>query len=326
MATVAALAFPALCVEQRPTGRRVIGTLSLTRQTSEVNRVGTAMFDAALQRLGWDESRNLTIVRRYAEGDIAKLDGLAEELVRENVELIVAALLPSALAAMRATRTIPIVLIGGGVGLAEMGLVNSFAQPGGNLTGTFVNITELFAKSMQLVREMAPGRSRIAVLSGPIAPGSERATEAYREKTTSAVKSLGMQVQYHVVANPAELGKTLQQVIASRADILLINNSGVSEPQWREIAQFAVQNKILSIGVATLFTSVGGAMYYGSNLQEIIERSASFVDRILRGAKPADLPVELPTKFDLILNLKSLRTIGIEPPRNVLLQATELIQ
>ncbi len=123
-----------------------------------------------------------------------------------------------------------------------------------------------------------------------------------------------------------EISDALQQIVASRAEVLWVTNSGVTEPRWREITRFAIQNKILSMGSATLFTSVGGAMYYGSNLQDIIDRSASFVDRILRGAKPADLPVELPNRFDLILNLKSLRAIGVTVPRGVLLRASEVIE
>ena len=273
--------------------------------------MGQALMRESLRRVGWQEGSNLVVERRSAEGEVARLAVLAEDLVRLAPDLIVAVLNPAVMAAMHATRTVPIVMVGA-THPVEIGFVQSFPRPGGNVTGTAVQSAELFAKSMQILRELAPGRTRIAVLSGLAGP--------------RLAQPLGMTVQYFPVSFADEISDVLQQIVASRAEVLWVTNSGVTEPRWREITRFAIQNKILSMGSATLFTSVGGAMYYGSNLQDIIDRSASFVDRILRGAKPADLPVELPNRFDLILNLKSLRAIGVTVPRGVLLRASEVIE
>jgi putative ABC transport system substrate-binding protein len=319
------LVLPTLGVTQPRTTPRVIGGITLTKTASEVNREGGVLWDAALRRLGWEADRNLTVAWRRAEGDTLRLDGLARELVRLDVELIVAILNPAVASALRATRRTPIVMVGA-VYPVELGFIQSYGRPGGNITGTAIENPELLAKSLQILRELAPDRRRIAVLRGPIAPELEPIAERLRSEQTRQVESLGMSVHYVPVMREDAIDGALKEVVARNADILLVQNSGVTEPHWRAIADFAIRHKILSIGQATLFTSVGGAMYYGSNLQDIIDRSANFVDRILRGAKPSELPVELPTKFDLILNLKSLQAIGIAPPRAVLLQASELIQ
>ena len=304
---------------------RRIGFLSLGKNESEVAQIGQVMLYESLRRSGWEDGRNLVIERRSAEGDVARLTLLAEDLVRLDLELIVAALNPAVTAAMRATRTVPIVMIAA-THPVETGFVETLARPGGNITGTALEGSKLFAKSMQILHELAPGRTRIAVLSGPAGPGFEQTAQGHRDQAMHLLQPLGMTVQYFSVRQASEISDVLQQIAATRAEVLMVTNSGVTEPRWREITSFAIQNKILSLGSATLFTSVGGAMYYGSNLQDIIDRSVSFVDRILRGAKPADLPVELPTRYDLILNLKALRAIGVTPPRSVLLQASEVIE
>ncbi len=300
---------------------RRIGHLSLSKSANEVAQMGRSMFRESLRRAGWEEGRNLVIERRYAEAEIARLDGLAEELVRLDVELILASLNSSIAAAKRATSSIPIVMIGALLPV-ELGFVQSLARPGGNVTGTAAPGPETAAKATQLLKEIAPGLTRLAILFNPATPGAQD----FNAARSRAATALGMTVQTFPVTLPDDVTAALERIAASRAEMLLVANSGVTESRLRDITSFAIQHKIVSIGTATLFTSVGGAIYYGSNLQQIVDRSASFVDRILRGAKPADLPVEEPTKFDLIINLKTMRALGIAVPQSVLQRADEVIQ
>jgi len=224
-------------------------------------------------------------------------------------------------AAKRATSSIPIVMIGALLPV-ELGFVQSLARPGGNVTGTAAPGPETAAKATQLLKEIAPGLTRLAILFNPATPGAQD----FNAARSRAATALGMTVQTFPVTLPDDVTAALERIAASRAEMLLVANSGVTESRLRDITSFAIQHKIVSIGTATLFTSVGGAIYYGSNLQQIVDRSASFVDRILRGAKPADLPVEEPTKFDLIINLKTMRALGIAVPQSVLQRADEVIQ
>ena len=322
--TLAVLAMPRLGVAQLAPRMRRIGFLSLSKADAEVSQLGVKLTLESLRRLGWEYGRNLLIERRYAEGDIARLDTLAAELARSGVELILASN-PAIVAARRATQTIPIVMIAG-VFPVEVGVVQSLARPGGNVTGTALEIVELYARTFQFMRELAPSRTRLAWLTGPPAPGFDQVMQAVSGEILHAAQALGMTIQHIPVKGTDDIAGVLEHITASRAELLYVSNSGAIDPRLREITGFAIRNKILSGGDFTFFASVDGAMYYGSNLQDIIDRSMSFVDRILRGAKPGDLPVELPTKYDLILNLKTLRAIGISVPKNVSLQATEVIE
>jgi putative tryptophan/tyrosine transport system substrate-binding protein len=300
---------------------RRIGTLSLSKSANETERMGRSLFVESLRRTGWDEGRNLTIERRYAEGDVARLDGLAEELVRLDVELICAILNFPIAAAKRATSRLPIVMLAGTLPV-ELGFVQSLARPGGNVTGTAGPDPETAAKAIQVLKEAAPGLTRLAILTNPTQPGTQ-SSNAVRSR---AAKALGMTVEIFPVTRSEDVTGVLEQIAASRPEMLLVTNDGVIESRLRDITSFATQHKIVSVGVVTLFTTLGGAIYYGSNLQEILDRTSSYIDRILRGAKPADLPVEEPTKYDLIINLKTVRALGLILPQSLLSRADELIQ
>jgi len=317
--TLGALAIPRLGMGQQSPRMRRIGFLSLSKADAEVNQFGRKITLKSLRRRGWELDKNLLIERRYAEGDSARLDTLAAELVRSGVELILASLTPAIIAAQRATRTIPIVMISG-LFPVEFGWVQSLARPGGNVTGTSVEIVEFYSRTFQIMRELAPRRTRLAWLTGPMPPGFDVSV------FVRVAQAVGMTIQHIRVNATDDIAGALEQIAASRAELLYVGASGVIDPRLREITGFAIRNNILSGGDFTLFTRVDGAMYYGPNLQDILDRSMSFVDRILRGARPGDLPVELPTKYDLILNLKTLRAIGISVPKDVLLQATEVIE
>jgi len=324
-AALAPLAMPGFGWAQSASRLRRIGTLSPAKADTERAQIETAIWLESMRRLGWEVGKNLAVVSRYAEGDLTRLESLAGELVRSDVELIVASLIPAIIAARRVTQSIPIVM-GGGVLPVELGLVQSLGRPGGNVTGTVVQVVELAAKTYEFMRELAPRRTRIAHLGAPIPAGSEQIWQGLRGEIARAVQALGMTIEYVDVGAPDNVPKALASVAASRAELLSVSDAGTIQPRLREITGFAIDRNILSAGTFTLFANLGGAMYYGSNLQDIIDRSVSFVDRILRGAKAADLPVELPTKFDLILNLKTLRAIGVTVPNKVLLQASEVIE
>ena len=320
--TLVALAIPRVVVAQPSPRIRRIGELTLGAQVTVTAR---EQLLESLLRLGWEQDKNLLIVRRHAASVIGRLDALAAELARLRVELIMATGNPATMAARRATQTIPIVMIGGWLPV-EFGLVESLARPGGNVTGTAVQVAELFTKTFQFVRELAPARTRIAWLSGPVAPGSEQANQAMRGEISAAAQASGMTIQWVDVRTIDDLGGALERIAASRTELLYVGAATAIYPRLNEITDFAIRNKILSAATFALFISANGAVYYGPNVQDLTDRSTSFVDRILRGAKPGDLPVELPTKYEMILNLKALRAIGISVPNHVLLQATKVIE
>lgn len=312
------LAHPLVGRAQPPQQMRRIGYLSLNTDGNEVDAQTRSLIRESLQRRGWVEGKNLQIERRYAGGRYDRLDGLAKELVGLNVELVVAALDSPTAAAQRATASIPIVMIGVPQPV-ERGYVSSLAHPAGNITGTSAPGAETATKSIQILREVAPTLTRLAVLN-PL--GGTRWYEAIRRTAVA----LGMTSELFTVETSEAITRGLERIAASKAQMLWVAYDGLIQSRLRDITSFAMEHKILSIGVATAFTSVGGALYYGSNLEEIIDRSVSFIDRILRGAKPGDLPVEEPTNFDLVVNMKTMRAIGITVPQSVLVRATELIE
>jgi putative tryptophan/tyrosine transport system substrate-binding protein len=320
-AGLSSLALPHASPAQPAQRVRRIGFLSLSKSANEVAATGRAMTRESLRRAGWEEGRNLVIERRYAEGEVARLDALAAEVVRLDVALILASLNTAIAAAKRATSNIPIVMSGATLPV-ELGFVQSLGHPGGNVTGTAGPDPETAAKAFQVLKEVAPALTRLAILFNPTTPGAQ----SFNGARSRAANALGMTVEIYPVTRPEDITAALERIAASRAEMLFVGYDGAVESRMRDITSFAIQHKILSIGTFTLFTSVGGAIYYGSNLAEIIDRTASYVDRILRGAKPADLPVEQATKFDLIINLKTMRALGITVPQRVLVRADELIQ
>jgi putative tryptophan/tyrosine transport system substrate-binding protein len=320
-AAMGSLTIPNASFAQPAQQIRRIGYLSLGKSESEVAKTTRTLYSDALRRVGWEEGRNLVIERRYAEGDASQLDGLAKELVTLKVVVIMASLNTAIAAAKRATSDIAIVMTGA-TQPVEVGLVQSLGRPGGNVTGTMVPSAEYAGKSLEIVKEIAPALTRLAILFNPGSPGVQSVNAA----RIRAAAALGMTVQEFIVTKPDDIAAALDRIAASRAEVLLVSYDGVTESRLREITDFATKNRIISIGTVTLFTTVGGAIYYGSNIADIVNRGASYVDRILRGAKPADLPVEQPTKFDLIINLKTMREIGLNVPRSVLMRADELIE
>ena len=298
-----------------------IGVLSLNLSASETGQFERAMLRTALREAGLEEGRNLQIEWRHAEADVARLAGLADELVRLDVKLILAVTNDPLEAAMRATQRIPIVVIAA-VLPVELGYVRSLAYPGGNVTGTTWASIEVTSKALQILREAAPRITRVAILANPAAPG----TQQYRAENARAALALGLSIEVFDIGAHESPSVTLQRVAASRPDALFVAGGGVAGTQLAEIVGFAQRNRLPAIGFTPYFIPAGGTLYYGPNLAHLGARTASFVTRILSGAAAADLPMEGPTKFDLVINQRGLKAIGVSVPASLLLRADNVIE
>ncbi len=272
-----------------------------------------------LRELGYVEGRNLVIEYRSSDGRAERFPGLAAELVRLEVDLIVARGTPATRAAKNATGTVPVVM-------ATMGdphaLVASFTRPGGNVTGVTTFSTELTAKRLEILKELAPGLSRVGLLhnmSNPAAPPEW-------EETKRAARALGLQVELLDVRTPGDLGRAFELAGRRRVDGLVIGPDGLTQMEQRAIVDAATRSKLPAAYPSRDFVEAGGLMAYAVNYPDLYFRFAGIVDKIFKGAKPGDLPVEQPTRFELVINLKTARALGLTVPRSVLLRADQVIQ
>lgn len=301
---------------------RRIGVLNGEPENSGAGRRRKRRLRDALGRVGYDEGRNLIIEWRWAEGEIESLPALAEDLVRLKVELIVATgSTDVALAAKRATRTIPIVMDSLSSPV-ESGLIDSFARPGGNVTGTSWATVEIAEKSFQILKEAMPGAARIAVMRIPTTPDARLYMDAYER----AANAMGMTLQYFFITRPEEVAAALDRIAASRPDALFFAYNPVIAPRMPDIIAFAANRRLVSMGTVPSFVELGGLLCYSPDRGNLIERLVSYIHRILDGAKPADLPVELPTKYELVINAKTARAIGYKIPPALLARADRVIE
>jgi len=291
-------------------------TVGLARATPPVE-----VFLQGLRGHGYVEGQNMVLEFRFADGRIDRLPALASELVRLQVDVIVTAGNAAALAAKHATQTIPIVMAVA-ADPVKAGVVASLARPGGNVTGLTQMDPELSAKRLDLLKEAVPRIALVAVMWNPSNPAS---VDLLRE-TEAAARSLGVQVQAIEVRNPSELDGAFKTVANVRPSALVTIGDGMLWSVRTRIVDFAMKSRLPGIFPDREFAEVGGLMSYGPNPADSIRRAALLVDKILKGAKPADLPVEQPTKFDLVLNLKTAKALGLTIPQSVLIQATEVIQ
>jgi len=302
-----------------------IGLLSLGRgDKSDASLATLDAFVPALGELGYTEGKNIAFERKFADGDMSKLSELARELVEHRVDAIVALATPAVLAAKKATSTIPIV----GIGMAdpvEDELASSLARPGGNVTGTTFLGPELVSKRLQLLKEIVPGLSRVVVLWHPRAYG-ERTMAVMLREIESAARSLGAKIQLVPAASPADLAGAFAAMTAERADALIVFPSPMLFSQYSRIVAFAADNRLPAIYAAKEGVDLGGLVSYGVNLPGLSHATATYLDRILKGAKPADLPVQQPTKFELVINLKTAKVLGLTISRNFLMIADEVIE
>jgi putative ABC transport system substrate-binding protein len=277
-------------------------------------------FKQGLRELGYLEGKNIILEYRYAEGHYDRLPRLVTELVNEKADVIVTTSSISARAAREVTRTVPIVMTSGSP--VERGLAESFAKPGGNVTGLSVFALELSGKRLELLKEMVPKMTRVAALWS----SSENESALGFKETEDAAKDLSLQLQSVELHHAGEMEKTLRAATRARVDALLVVLSPLVTLNSKRIVEFALKERLPGMYPTRQFVEEGGLVAYGPLLGDLYRRAATYVDKILKGAKPADLPVEQPTKFELVINLKTAKQIGLTIPPNVLARADRVIK
>lgn len=320
-----ALGAAPLTAEAQPAAKVArIGYLAISSLVSPEARVVIDGFREGLRERGYVEGQNILIEYRTADGKIERLPGLATELVRLKIDLIVVGPTPAARAAKQATSTIPIVAAAMGDPVGD-GLVASLRRPGGNITGLTFLGPELVPKRLELLKQALPKVSRVAVLwhTGAF---SERTTRDMLKATEAAAPTLGVQLQLVEVRGPDEFDRAFVTMIRERADALFVFPSPMLFNERKRIVDLAAKHRLPSMSVAREFVELGGLIAYGANITELFRRSATYVDRILKGAKPADLPVEQPTKFELVVNLKTAKALGLKIPETILFRADRVIE
>ena len=318
MLTLSLLTAPLAARARSPAKMPRIGYMSLSAGPTRVVEV----FKQGLRDLGWIEGQTIAIEYRWAAGQVDRLPALAAELVRLQVDLIVAeGGGPVIQVAKDATTSIPIVM----VSVADpvrSGLVASLARPGGNITGTSNIQPELAGKKLELLRTLLPTLSRVAFL-GYSGGGVPR---LFIEDTQDAAERLGMQLQLVVIGSVEEMESAFAAMSSERAEALIVQPLFMPLGQYQRIADLAVKHRLPTISDGPPFAEVGGLLSYGADGLALIRRSAVFVDKILKGTKPGDLPVEQPTKFELVINLKTAKALDVTIPPILLFQADKVIQ
>lgn len=309
----------------------VLAGVALAAHAQRVARIGyltpaayaprDQAFREELASLGWVEGRNLAIEQRSAEGSLDRLPALAAELVRLDVDVIVAVVTQASIAAKAATATIPIVIVGVGDPVGA-GLVKSLARPGGNVTGTSGASVDVIGKQLELLREVRPSIARVAVLRNPANPVFQR---QLADEAKAAASRLGLDLVV-IDAKLPDIDDALHRIAATRPDGLLVLADPVLARHAARIGAFAVERKLPSVTSFETYTDAGLLLAYGANLEQFHRRAAFYVDRILRGAKPAALPIERPTRFELIVNLRTAKAIGIDVPKAVLDRAERRVE
>jgi putative ABC transport system substrate-binding protein len=278
-------------------------------------------FRDGLRELGYIENQNVVIEERWSQGRSEWLPDLAAELVRLNVDVIVTHGVRGIKAAQDATKAIPIVMAVSPDPVGT-GLVASLARPGGNTTGMTDQVAELGEKEIQIIREVVPGTRRVAILWNETNPGA-RATF---EQTRAAAAKVGLGVATVAVRHQDDLEAAVAKAVSGRPDVLIVIHDVLTVSHRAQVARLALQHKLPSICASTPFVDAGGLIAYAPNLPGLFKRAAVFVDRIFRGAKPADIPIEQPTMFQLRINLKTAKALGLTIPPAVLARADEVIQ
>ncbi len=313
-------------------GLLVVPLASLAQQVGKVYRVGMlettpmamnaanlAAFRQGLRDLGYVEGSNLIIEYRSTDGHIERFVDLAAELVGMKVDVIVARQSAAAIAAKNASRTIPVVMTATGDPLL---VVESLAHPGGNITGLSSVTVDIESKRLGLLRELVPSSTRIAALynmRSPTNPGQWQQIE-------TAARSMGIQALLLDVRKPEDLGPAFEAAIKQRTDGLIVGQDGLLQANRKLIVDLAANHRLPAIYRSMDWVEAGGLMAYGPNYPDLYRRAATYVDKILKGAKPGDLPIEQPTRFELIINLKAAKALGLTIPPSLLLRADEVIQ
>ena len=312
-----AAAWPLAARAQQPTKTYRIGMLETI--SPALNAPQLDAFRNGLRELGYVEGQQYVIEYRSTDGRAERFPELAIELVRLGVDLIVARGTPASIAAKNATSTIPVIMASVGDPLL---IVESLARPGRNVTGLSAFVNEMTSKRLDLIKELVPAMSRIALLhnmSNPVAPPQW-------EETRTAARSLGIQAELLDVRSREDLSRAFETAVQRRVDALLVAVDGLFQANTQMIVELAARNKVPAIYVGREFIEVGGLMTYGVSFPHLYLRAAAYADKIFKGAKPADLPVEQPTKFELIINLKTAKALGLTIPPKLLFTADEVIE
>ena len=320
-----ATAWPLAARAQKVTKIPRMGVLTPGRSDSSDASLRTLnAFMSALPELGYTEGQNIAIERKFGEGHADRLRGLATELVERQVDVIVVFSTPAARAAKQATTTIPIVAIAMADPVADE-LVASLAQPGGNVTGTAFLGPELVSKRLQLLREIVPGLSRVAVLWHPGAY-AERTMKGMLKEIESAAQTLEIKLQLVPAAGPDDLTDAISAMTRERADGFIVFPSPILFGLYPGIVTLAANNRLPAMYAAREGVELGGLSSYGVNLPDLARATAIYLGKILKGAKPAELPVQQPTKFELVINLKTAQALGLSVPLSLQQRADELIE
>jgi len=290
-----------------------------------IERSGPTAFDEAfrlgLRELGYSEGRNVVVEYRWADGKAERLPALAAELVRLNVDIIVTSGTPGGLAAKNATSTIPIVLASGGDFVAD-GLVASFSRPGANITGLSVFARELSGKRLEILKEAIPGMTRVAAAFNTLNPG----TRSLFKETEAAATKFGLKVLPLDIHFPDGVERAFAEAVRLRASAVVIISDGATIVHRAQLGSAALQHHLPTIFANKMYLEGGGLMSYGPDIIEVWRHAATYVDRILKGAKPADMPIEQPTKLELVINLKTAKALGLTIPPSLLLRADQVIE
>jgi putative tryptophan/tyrosine transport system substrate-binding protein len=313
----AAAAWPLAAQAQQAGSKHTVGILSAGVENAALNMV----LVYALRELGWVEGKNIAFEHRYAENRLERLPGLATDLVRLKVDVIAAAGTLAPLAAKQASSTIPIVMTTAGDPLGS-GLVASLARPGGNVTGMSLMAPDLGGKRLELLKEVLPRLARVAVLWNAANPYSAL---VFKE-TQAAGRTLGIEVQSLEVRAPDDFDGAFEAARQQRPDALITVEDPLTVNHRQRVADFTAGQQLPSLHGVREFAAAGGLMSYGASLADLIRRAAGYVDKILRGAKPADLPVQQPSKFEFVINLKTAKALGLEIPATLLARADEVIE
>ncbi len=306
------------------------------QQAAKIARIGWLAVDLATARhlreafrqglrdLGYIEGRTVVIEYRDAEGKPERFPALAAELVALKVDVILVGNTPAALAAKQATRTLPIVFTSVGDPVAS-GLVTSLARPGGNVTGLSNLTLELVGKCLELLTQSVPGVNRVAALWQPGAL-PERTDKDMLKAADVAGRALGVRLQFVEARGPADIDRAFSDMTRARAGALTVLTSAMFYSERRRLVDLAAKNRLPAVYPWRELVDAGGLMSYGPNIPDLFRRAATYVDKILKGAKPGDLPVEQPTKFELVINLKTAKALGLTIPQSVLGRADEVLQ
>jgi putative ABC transport system substrate-binding protein len=320
MVAMACVAAPSIASAQQPAKVWRIGHLS-TAAPDPASDARWKAFRDRLRELGYVEGQNVIFESRWGEGQRGRLRGLAVELIDAKVDILVTAGSEAALAAKEATSSIPIVTATGGDPVA-MGLAASLGRPGGNVTGVISLIGELSGKRLELVKQLIPRASRVAFLRDP----DNRSSALSLRDAESVAKSLGVVVQAFGVRSAKDLDAAFVAMKRARADAVILGENTVFIADRRRIADLAVTHRLPMMVPAKEYAEAGALLSYGTDYLDLFRRAATYVDKILKGAKPGDLPVEQPTKFELVINLKTAKAFGLTIPQSVLGRADEVIQ